>query len=99
LNEQYSQTEEAYERENTQKLILTSKMTDLEDQNRDKQMLLKTKSDHLKIAELEPGRLMRQISSIENARSSMDVDLRTVERAARRFEDELEIQHKRRAEA
>lgn len=99
LNEQYSQTEEAYERENAQKLISNAKIEDVENQNREKQELIKAKSDHLKIAELEPGRLKRQISSIENARKSMEVDFRTVERAARRFDDELRVQHKRREEA
>jgi chromosome segregation ATPase len=71
----------------------------LEAQNAERQEVIKSKTDHLKVAELEPGRLKRQISSIENARVSMDVDLRSIERAARRFDDELEIQLKRRGEA
>ena len=99
MNEQYGQAEEAYERENAQKQILTSKIADLETQNQGRHEVLKEKKEFLKVAELEPGRLERQIQSIQQAESSMGSDLRSIERSTKHFDLEVEAQNKRRRDA
>jgi hypothetical protein len=99
LTEQYSNTEEAYERENIQKGILLIRMDELEKINEDKQTVLKAKQESLKTADMEPGRLKRQITSIGSAEAGMQGDLAKIERAGRNFEAEQDLQRRKRSEA
>lgn len=99
LKEQLSQAEEGYEREVGQKQILHSRLAELENQKGEKEETLNIKTDALAIAQAEPGRLERQIQSIENAYVDMEQDHRAVLRKIRNFEAEQEAQAKRRIEA
>eukprot|EP01038_Epipyxis_sp_PR26KG_P007169 gene7169-9772_t len=99
LTEHYDITEENYEKEITQKNILKAQVADLETMEVEKQGIIKAKNDSLRSAEMEPGRLERQIASMENAASTMENEKRGLARKLKNYEHENESQAKRRGEA
>ena len=99
LNEQMSQADEGYGKEEAQKSAIVARLKELEEQKREKQGHLHLKQDTLDITEKEPGRLQRQITSIEGAHHDMLADYRALQRRMKAFELEQEAQVKRRADA
>lgn len=93
------QADECYNREEAQKLALVVRLNELEEQKKDKRAHLEQKKEALEVTEKEPGRLGRQIGSIESARIDMQNDHRALLRRMKAFEAEQEVQAKRRTEA
>jgi chromosome segregation ATPase len=93
------QADDGYSREEAQKVALLARVKELEEQKREKQAQLQQKQEALEITQKEPGRLQRQITSIEGARTEMQNDHRALLRRVKAFELEQEVQAKRRAEA
>jgi chromosome segregation ATPase len=94
-----AQTDDGYSREEAQKGALHARLLELEEQKKEKQAQLEHKHDALAVTEKEPGRLQRQISSIENAKTEMQNDHRALLRRIKAFELDQEAQSKRRTEA
>jgi chromosome segregation ATPase len=98
LNEQLSQTEESYTREEQQKTVLLARMAELDVLKREKLEHITQRKEALEITEKEPGRLQRQISSIEGAHADMEQEHRALLRRMKAFDAEQEVQAKRRGE-
>lgn len=99
MNDHCAQAEDAYEKEKLQKVILSESVAELENLKKEKEELLKLRAESLNSAEVEPGRLKRQIASIESAYTGMQGEKRSLSRTIRIFEQENENQAKRRSEA
>eukprot|EP00597_Dinobryon_sp_UTEXLB2267_P018139 CAMPEP_0201102084 /NCGR_PEP_ID=MMETSP0812-20130820/15649_1 /ASSEMBLY_ACC=CAM_ASM_000668 /TAXON_ID=98059 /ORGANISM="Dinobryon sp., Strain UTEXLB2267" /LENGTH=937 /DNA_ID=CAMNT_0047359413 /DNA_START=1 /DNA_END=2814 /DNA_ORIENTATION=- len=99
LTEQLTQTDEAYDREVVEKQGLETRLKELEALNSERQGYLDAKSSALENAELEPGRLERQILSMEHAAENMEQDYRVLQRKIKTYEAEVEAQARRRQEA
>jgi chromosome segregation ATPase len=93
------QAEDGYSREEAQKAALVARLAELEEQKKEKQAHLDQKHEALAVTEKEPGRLQRQIASIESAKTEMQNDHRALLRRIKAFEQEQEAQAKRRADA
>jgi len=94
-----TQTDEAYDREVIEKQGLEIRLKELEALNSERQGYLDAKSSALENAELEPGRLDRQILSMEHAAENMEQDYRVLQRKIKTYEAEVEAQARRRQEA
>lgn len=99
MNEQLAQTDEAYDREVLEKQGLEVRVKELEALNAERQAYFDAKSIALENAELEPGRLERQILSMEHAAENMEQDYRVLLRKIKAYEAEVENQVRRRTEA
>lgn len=99
LNAQCDQAEESYDKDVHQKNLLVARVAELETLLSEKQDLLAARSESLHFAEAEPGRIKRQIASIENAHKSMESERRSLQRKIRVFDHENDLQAKRREEA
>lgn len=98
MNEQLVQTEEAHEKESAQEKYLTDRIEELDQLLEERSAAIDAKAETLQSAEMEPGRLERQISSIENALNSMDTENRSFARKIKMFDSEQESQARRRIE-
>lgn len=94
-----AQTDESYERELLEKQSLEVRLKELEALNAEKQGQLDGKTAALESAELEPGRLERQIISMEHAVENMEKENRALQRKIKSYEQEVENQAHRRQEA
>ena len=92
------QVDDGYAREEAQKAVLHAKLLELEVQKKEKQSHLAQKREALEISEKEPGRLQRQITSIEGALSEMQADHRAMVRRSKACEAEVEAQSRRKIE-
>ena len=86
------QADDGYNREETQKSLLHAKLVELQDQKREMEDHLAQKKEALEMTEKEPGRLLRQITSIEGARNEMEQDHRALLRRIKAFDLEQEGQ-------
>lgn len=93
------QADDGYGREEAQKVALIARLSELEEQKREKQAHLEQKKEALEITMKEPGRLERQITSIDGAYNDMQQDHKALLRRMKAFELEQEAQAKRRTEA
>lgn len=92
-------TEEAFERESVQKKAVHGKLADAQATQAERAMELKQKQDALHIAEAEPGRLRRTISSIESAHAGMEKDLGSLAKRIEHLDHDNSDQAKKKAEA
>lgn len=94
-----TQADEGYAKEESQKAAILARLTELEEQKKEKQAQLKLKQDTLDVAEKEPGRLQRQISSIEGAHQEMQLDYKALQRRVKAFDLEQELLMKKKVDA
>ncbi|KAJ1437485.1 MBO2, coiled coil flagellar protein [Ochromonadaceae sp. CCMP2298] len=99
LDEQMAQADESYSHEEAQRSGLHARLMELQAQKHEKQEFLRQKRDNLEVSEKEPGRLSRQIGSIESAKADMMGEHRTLQRRLKAQDLEQEAQAKRRSDA
>ena len=93
------QADEAYAKEESQKAAIYARLKELEEQKQEKMAHLQLKQGTLDIAEKEPGRLQRQITSIEGAHQEMIADHKALQRRVKAFDLEQELQNKKKLDA
>ena len=98
LNEQYNLTDEAYERETAQKKLIQDRVLELENLTLEKEGIYQTKLDSLHSAESEPGRLQRQIASIENASVAIRGDETSITKKIQVFLEDSKAQEQKKNE-
>lgn len=98
LNEQYNLTDEAYERETAQKKLIQDRVLELENLKLEKEGIYQTKLDSLHSAESEPGRLQRQIASIENASVAIRGDETSITKKIQVFLEDSKAQEQKKNE-
>jgi hypothetical protein len=91
--------DEAFERETAQKMVLQTRLAEIEKIRDGKVTDMEGKQSSLHSAESEPTRLLRQFESVERAMKLMEAENRATMRKFKAFDTEMEMQAKRRSEA
>ncbi len=78
--------------------MIQNKVIELENIKKEKEAILQTKLESLNSAEAEPGRLQRQIASIENASVSIKNDENALLKKMNNFQEDLSTQAARKNE-
>jgi chromosome segregation ATPase len=91
--------DESYVREQDQQKVLQNRFEELQHQKDAKRELVTSKSGSLAIAEAEPSRVMRQLTSIQGALVAMEQQQKNLIKDLQSFETEQEKQNKKKVEA
>lgn len=79
--------------------MIEQKVSEVEGLKNERDAVYQLRQEHLGTVEAEPGRLKRQIASIEGAAESMQRDFQQLSRKCDNFQKDLDDQQKKKAEA
>lgn len=96
---QLQRADENFEKETNNKALLMQRCADLEAKMKEKEQSIETKKQSVKGASSEPARQQRQCDAVKTAGTGMERENATLRRDFREFDDQIEKQKKRRAEA
>jgi chromosome segregation ATPase len=99
LIKQLQKADDNFDKETANKQLLKARCGELESQAEEKKAALDTKNQQIKVASGEPPRLQRQCEAVTNAGKTMERENNELTRKFREFDDQIEKQRKRRAEA